>query len=40
MATTISFTGTWPPAAWLITLAAPFNMLAMAMVKKMSAKTV
>ena len=40
MATTIPFTGTWPPAAWLITLAAPFSILALLMVKKTRAKTV
>ncbi len=39
IATTIALTGMSPPAAWLITLAAPFSMLAMLMVRNASANT-
>ncbi len=39
MAITMAFTGMSPPAAWLITLAAPFSMLARLMVRNASANT-
>ena len=39
IATTISFTPTAPPVAWLITLPAPLSMLPVLMMKKHTAKT-